>query len=284
MMWSSQPYAQLGLSVSDLHHPGVRPAGRALLGEDRLDGGLLVLGQVHDHLPRGADDGVAGLEGLDLLQVVRPVLTDVLALLLEQVDGSGELVLVERVGVLDAEVGLRLHQVEGGVGDVDRRVVGRDLAGVRRRVVEDRAPARRRGGDDVGVVHQQVGAVAVRDAVHLAADGVPVAILEERPDVGVVGDQVGVDRGHVTAGDESQGRVARGGHHVVLTRLHQVHRLVGGAEVLDVDLAARLLLEGGHPVDGLVRGAVLRVAGPGQHAEAVLELPDLRRPSGRPER
>ena len=53
-------------------------------------------------------------------------------LLLEQVDGGVELLLVERVRVLDAEVGLRLHQVQRGVGDVDRRVVRGDLALVRR--------------------------------------------------------------------------------------------------------------------------------------------------------
>ena len=50
----------------------------------------------------GADHGVAGLEGLDLLEVVRPVLRDVLALVLQQRDGGVELLLVERVGVLDA--------------------------------------------------------------------------------------------------------------------------------------------------------------------------------------
>ena len=48
-----------------------------------------------------------------------------------------ELFLVERIGVLDPEVGLRLHQVQRGIRDVDGRVVGGHLAAVLRRVVED---------------------------------------------------------------------------------------------------------------------------------------------------
>jgi hypothetical protein len=44
----------------------------------------------------------------------------VLLLGLEEVDRRGELVVVEGVGVLDAQVGLGGHQVERRVGDVDR--------------------------------------------------------------------------------------------------------------------------------------------------------------------
>ena len=42
------------------------------------------------------------MKACDLLGVVGPVLADVLVLLLEQVDGGVELLLVQRVGVLDA--------------------------------------------------------------------------------------------------------------------------------------------------------------------------------------
>ena len=51
-------------------HPGVRPAGRALARQDRLDRRLVGLGEVGDDLPGGADHRVAGLERLDLLGVV----------------------------------------------------------------------------------------------------------------------------------------------------------------------------------------------------------------------
>ena len=90
-----------------------------------------------------SDDGVAGREGLDLLEVVRPVLADVLALLLQQVDGGSELLLVEGVRVLDAELGVVRHQVDRGIRDVDRGVVRGHLAGVVARLVEHDVP---RGG------------------------------------------------------------------------------------------------------------------------------------------
>ena len=64
-------------------------------------------------------------------------------------------------------------------------------------------------------------------------------------DVGVVGDQRGVDRFHVTPSDQSQGRVPGRGHRVVLAGAHQLDRFVRGAERLDVDLAAGGLLEAG---------------------------------------
>ena len=173
-------------------HPGVRPSGGALLGEDDL--GVAGRDRVLDDLPGGSDDRVSGLEGLDLLQVVRPVLADVLALSLQQVDGRGELGLIQRVRVLDAEVGLRRHQVHRGVRDVDRRVVRGHRARVRAGVVEDGAPRVESAGEQVGVVHQQVGAVAVRDAVRDTVDAVPRLHLQEVEDAVVVLEQVGVDR------------------------------------------------------------------------------------------
>jgi hypothetical protein len=157
-----------------------------------------------------------------------------------------------------------------GVGDVDRRVVRRHLAGVLRGVVEHRGPRRGRGSDVLLAVHQQVGAPAVRDAVHLPLHRVELLLLEERRDVAVVGHQVGVDRSHVTGRDQPQRGVAGRGHHVVLATLHQVDRLVGGVEVLYRRLAPGGLLEGRHPVDALVGRPVLGVAGPGQDVDRPL--------------
>ena len=85
-------------------HPGVRPAGRALLGHHRLDPGLAVtVDRVRDDLPGRADLGRARLERRDLLGVVRPIFADVGLLHGEQCDGRIELLLRERVRVLDAE-------------------------------------------------------------------------------------------------------------------------------------------------------------------------------------
>src|SRR5690606_41756317 len=63
-------------------------------------------------------------------------------------------------------------QVEGGVGDVDGAVVGLYATLVRLAVgqllgFEHRAPAVRRLGEGLGVVHQQVRAPLVRGAVGL---------------------------------------------------------------------------------------------------------------------
>ena len=207
--------------------------------------------------------------------VVRPVLADVGVLLLEQVDRGLELLVVERVRVLDAQVGLGRHQVDGGVGDVDRRVVGRHLARVVRRVVEDGRPRVGRRRHDLGVVHQQVGATAVRDAVGDPVDAVPRLHLQRVEDVGVVGHQVGVDRLDVAGRDQPQRRVAGGRNDVVLAGLHQVDHVVGGRCRLDVDLAAGLLLERRHPVDGRVGAAVLGVAGPGDDVQLALGLAQL---------
>ena len=90
--------------------------------------------------------------------------------------------------------GLVRHQVDRGVGDVDRRVVRRHLAGVVGRLVEHDVPRGGRLGEGLRVVHEQVRAVAVRDAVRLAVDRVPLLLLEEVVDALVVRDEVGVDR------------------------------------------------------------------------------------------
>ena len=122
------------------------------------------------------------------------------------------------------------------------------------------------GGGRVGggVVEQQVRAAAVRDAVVRARHAVPGLVLELREDVGVVRHERGVHRLDAVAVDEPQRGVAGGGHDVVLAGGEQLHGLGGRGEGLDGDLAAGLLLEGRHPVDGRVRRAVLGVAGPGE--------------------
>ena len=73
-------------------HPGVRPAGRALLGQEALAGGaggdrlaFALQGEVLV-LPGGADADVAVGEGRDLLRGFGPVFADVGALFLQQVD------------------------------------------------------------------------------------------------------------------------------------------------------------------------------------------------------
>ena len=57
-----------------------------------------------------------------------------------RVDGGGELRLVEGVRIGDAEVRLGRHQVQRGVGDVDRAVVHRDCAVRSGSAVEHHAP------------------------------------------------------------------------------------------------------------------------------------------------
>ena len=162
-------------------------------------------------------------------------------------------------------------QVQRRVGDVDRVVVGRDLALVLRELL-GRTPSSTSSGAGLtfGAPHQQVRAAAVRDAVHLAVDRVPRLVLQAGEDVGVVRDQVGVDRRDVAAGDQAQRRVARGRHAVVLAGAHQRDHLVGGVADLDVDLAAGLLLERRDPVDLRVGRAVLGVAGPGDDVQLAL--------------
>ena len=66
--------------------------------------------------------------------------------------------------------------------------------------------------------------------------------------------------------------VARGGDEIEAALVHQRHHLVGGGGRLDVDLAARLLLEGGDPVIVLVGLAALDVAGPGNDIDFAFTL------------
>ena len=68
--------------------------------------------------------------------------------------------------------------------------------------------------------------------------------------------------------------IARGGDEIEAALVHQRHHLVGGGGRLDVDLAARLLLEGGDPVIVLVGLAALDVAGPGNDIDLAFALAD----------
>ena len=107
------------------------------------------------------------------------------------------------------ELRLVRHQVQRGVGDVDRAVEGLHPALVRlavgqRHLLEHHPPARRRLLEDLGVVHQHVRAPLVGHAVVLAVDRVPGRVLEPRVDRAPARDQVDVDRLHPLAGDQPQ--------------------------------------------------------------------------------
>ena len=260
----------LGLGVQ---HGGVGPAGDAFLGEHGGDGlafGLQGVGLVR---PGAGGDHAFVLEVAHLHGGVVPVAVDQVVLLAQQVEHGGVLLLVELVGVGDAQGGLGGLEVEGGVGDVDRAVIGLHAALVGLAVgqvlrFEHHGPAVRRLGEGLGVVHQQVGAPLVGGAVGLAGDGVPGRVLQARVDVLPVGDQVGVDGLHALAVDQAQRGVAGGGDQVVAALGHEADHLVGGGGGLHVDLAAGVLLELADPVVVLVGLAAFDVAGPGDDVEA----------------
>ena len=117
----------------------------------------------------------------------------------------------------------------------------------------------------------------MRDAVRLAVDGVVRLQLEVLEHVGVVRDQVDVDRCDLAAGDEAERRVAGRRHAVVLAGLHELHHLVGRVAELDVDRATGGLLELGHPVDGGIGRPVLDVTGPGDQVDLTFALTELGR-------
>ena len=111
----------------------------------------------------------------------------------------------------------------------------------------------------------------MRDPVRDAVDRVVWLVLERLEDVGVVLEQVQIDRLDEAAAHEAQARVTRRGHDVELLRVRREEgvRLVRRPEDLRVDLASRLGLEVGHPVDGRIGRAVLDVPGPRQDVDAL---------------
>ena len=160
-------------------HPRVEPAGGALLRDRSPRPAPLAFSVPGREPARSAPSQASPLLISSALSArADPVLLDQRPLLLEQVHDRVELRLVQLVGILDPERGLRLHQVQRGVGDLDRVVRDRDPALVLRAV--DRRPARRRRLDLVRPVEQRVRPELERDAVVLAVDRVVRRRLERR--------------------------------------------------------------------------------------------------------
>ena len=109
-------------------HPGVGPAGRPFLRQDRLDRDA--------RRPSGCSPGTARScrppwrrrEVVDLVWGACQYSPTNSCWILKQVDRGLELGCVELIRIRDLEVGLVGLQVDGRVGDVDRAVVGGDLA------------------------------------------------------------------------------------------------------------------------------------------------------------
>ncbi len=114
----------------------------------------------------------------------------------------------------------------------------------------------------------------MRHAVHLAVDRVVRLVLQQRVDVGVVREDLRVDRSDVAAGDHPHRRVARCRDAVIAPGAHERHHLVRRSGGLRVDLAAGLLLEGRHPVDALVGRAVFGVPRPDDEVQLALARAD----------
>ena len=264
----------LGLAV---HHAGVGPAGDPFLGHGSGDG--LLVGDQGIGLERPGAGGhhPLVLEIIYLDKGVVPVASHQLALLAQQIEGGLVLLLVQFVGILDAERGLVAHQIEGGIGDVDGAVecLHPPLVGLAVRqglLLEHHAPGVGRLGEHLGVVHQDVAAPLVGHAIVLAVHRVPGGILQAGVYLAVARDERQVECLHLAAGDEAQAGVAGGGHQIEAPLVHQRHHLVRGGGRLDVDLAAGLFLEAGDPVVVLVGLAALHVAGPGHDVELAFTL------------
>ena len=109
-----------------------------------------------------------------------------------------------------------------------------------------------------------------------AIDSVPGRVLQAIVDGLPAWDQVDIDRLNLLAGDQAERRVARGGDEIEAALIHERDHLVGCGGRLDVDLAARLLLEVGDPVVILVGLAALDVARPGDDIDLAFALADTR--------
>ena len=183
-------------------HPRVRPAGRALLGQRRLDGrrllralqlvDLVLPGRAWPCCRRSRTTGSASQRRPS----TRPTIC---LLLLQQVDGGIELVLVELVDVrrsrgraASSSGAARRPRCRSGCR---RPRSSRPPASSRPR----RCPSSSGPGSRLRVPGQQVRATAVGDAVGDAVDRVVRLVLQAFEHVLVVRDQVEVDRRDVLA-------------------------------------------------------------------------------------
>src|SRR5207244_10960358 len=126
-----------------------------------------------------------------------------------------ELGAIELVWVADVQIRAGRLQIEGRVRNVDRVVVRGDVALVWRIRVEDSTPRVGSWFDDVGSPHEKVGAPAMGHTIVNTLIGVVRLILQAGIDVGVVGQQIDVDRRGRATCQQPTGRVARGVHTVV---------------------------------------------------------------------
>ena len=84
--------------------------------------------------------------------------------------------------------------------------------------------------------------------------------------------QFDVDRLHALARHQAQRGVARCRHQVEAAFVHQRNHLVGGVGGLDINHAAGLFFETGHPVEIRIGFAAFDVSGPGHDIDAPLAL------------
>ena len=222
----------------------------------------------------------SGSEVLHLHVGVVPVALYQRMLLAQEVERGAVLGISEFVRILDAEIRLLCHQVDRGVGDVDRPVVGLDATLVRLAVrkllrLEHCGPRRGRGLEHLGVVHEDVRSPLVRCPVVLAVDEVPGCFLQALVDRAVARNQADIHRLHGIAADQAQRSVARRSHEVVAALRHQRHHLVRGAGRFHVDLAAARFLETRYPVVALVSFAALDVTGPRDDVELAFGRTEL---------
>ena len=265
----------------DMHHRRVGPAGRAFLRNGRGDRLLGSLKQVDLIGPGAGSNDAFILEVVSLHRCIVPVAADERALALQEFDGSGILLFIELVGVLDAEFRLAGLQEKRRIGDVDRAVIGLHatlvgLAVGKRHFLEDDLPAfRRLIAEGLRIVHQHIRPPLIGRAVMLAVDRVPRCILQALVDIRPVLDEAGVDRLHLLAGNETERGVARGGDEVEAALVHQRHHFVGRRGGLHIDLAAGFLFEAGDPVVSLVAFAAFDIAGPGDDVHFAFALADF---------
>ena len=100
----------------------------------------------------------------------------------QEVERCLVLIFIEFIGILDAKFRLVEHQVVCSVGNVDWPVIGLNptLVGLAIRQIhffKNDVPAFRRFFEDIGIVHQNIGAPNIRRAVVLPVNRVPRSVL-----------------------------------------------------------------------------------------------------------